>query len=91
MKGFCVTEHFSIVNSQVSFHLGAHIGLDAKSIFLTKSHMGRQEKILLSLPRVKKHWESKVMFLSGHGQVRFRVLLLAIVVEVTFCVDTRPA
>ena len=30
-----------------------------------------------------------VMFLSG--QVRFRVLLLAIVLEVTFCVDTLPA
>ena len=54
MKRFCVTEHFSVVNSQVSFHLGAHIGLDAKSIFLTKSDRGRQEEILLSLSHVKK-------------------------------------
>ena len=89
MKGFCVTEHFSVVSCQISFHLGAHINLDAKSTFLMKSYRGRQEKIL-SLSHVKmKHQESKVIFLSG--QVRFRVLLLAIVLEVTFCVNTRPA
>ena len=85
MKGFCVTEHFPIVNSQVSFHLEAHIGLDDISIFLTKSHRGNSS-LLMSC---KKHQESKVVFLSE--QVRSEFYLLAIVLEVTFRVDMWPA